>query len=92
MSYQQYRPQGFRMLPPVVKNLLIINGIMFLATLAVKNSTGFDLSNILGLHYFASQKFYPFQFITYMFMHANFEHILFNMFALWMFGYVLENV
>lgn len=92
MNNQQYRPQGFRMLPPVVKNLLIVNSIMFLATVALKNAFGFDLADILGLHYFAAQKFSPFQFITYMFMHADLSHIVFNMFALWMFGYVLENV
>ncbi len=92
MNSQQYRPQGFKMLPPVVKNLLIINSIMFLATVALERAIGFDLSDILGLHYFAAQKFSPFQFITYMFMHADLSHIIFNMFALWMFGYVLENV
>ncbi len=80
------------MLPTVIKNLLIINGIMFLATVALQNAFGFDLADGLGLHYFAAQKFSPFQFITYMFMHANLSHIIFNMFALWMFGYILENV
>jgi membrane associated rhomboid family serine protease len=92
MSYQQqYRPQGFSLLPPVVKNLLIINGIMYLATVALQ-TRGIDLSSYLGLHYFSASKFSPFQFITYMFMHGSFSHILFNMFALWMFGYTLENV
>ncbi len=91
MSYQQqYRPQGFSLLPPVVKNLLIINGIMYLATIALQ-TTGIDLTEIFGLRYFASDKFSPYQFITYMFMHGSFSHILFNMFALWMFGYALEN-
>jgi membrane associated rhomboid family serine protease len=89
-SEQQFRPRGFRILPPVVKNLLIINGLFFLATIALSNSI--DLADILGLHYFAAEKFKPFQIITYMFMHGSFTHILFNMFALWMFGYVLENV
>ena len=89
-SEQQYRPRGFRMLPPVVKNLLIINVLFFLATIAL--SKNIDLTDILGLHYFASEKFKPFQLITYMFMHGGFSHVFFNMFALWMFGYVLENV
>lgn len=91
MSYQQYSPSGFNVLAPVVKNLLIINGILFLATLVLGDRMGIDLTGILGLHYFASEKFMPHQFITYMFMHGGITHILFNMFALWMFGNVLEN-
>ena len=43
------------------------------------------------MHYFAASNFYPWQFVTYMFMHANFEHLFFNMFALWMFGAAVEN-
>jgi membrane associated rhomboid family serine protease len=92
MSYEQYRPQGFSFLPPVVKNLLIINGLFFLATLALENAFHIKLADYLGLHYFESQKFSPYQFITYMFMHADVAHILSNMFVLWMFGYILENV
>jgi len=78
-------------LPPVVKNLIIINVIMLLATY-VLSLRGFDLANILGLHYFKSPDFEPYQLITHMFMHGGFLHLLFNMFALWMFGRVLENV
>ncbi|MCD4744918.1 MAG: rhomboid family intramembrane serine protease [Bacteroidales bacterium] len=92
MNNQQYRPTGFRVLPPVVKNLLIINGLFFLATIGFSTTFNIDLSDLLGLHYFAAEKFKPYQFITYMFMHGGFSHILFNMFALWMFGNVLENV
>lgn len=88
---QEYRPSGFTVLPPVIKNLLIINGIFFLATI-VFGEKGIDLANILGLHYFFSEDFRPYQVITYMFMHGGFAHIFFNMFALWMFGNVLENV
>ena len=88
----QYSPSGFRLLPPVVKNLLIINGLCFLATLSFENAFGIDLVNLLGLHYFRSELFRPYQFVTYMFIHADFQHILYNMFALWMFGYLLENV
>lgn len=88
---EQYSPTNFKVLPPVVKNLLIINGLMYLATLALNNSLGFDLSEILGLKYFESLQFKPYQLITYMFMHANFQHLFFNMFALWMFGSVVEN-
>ena len=94
MNQSQYSPQGFNILPPVVKNLLILNGIFYLATFALGNAFHIDLVNIFGLHYWAADSFRPWQFITYMFMHDpnNFSHILFNMFALWMFGYLLENV
>ena len=92
MMTQQYSPAGFSLLPPVVKNLLIINGLFFLATVSFQSAFGIDLENLLGLHYFQSDLFRPFQYITYMFLHANISHIFFNMFALWMFGYLLENV
>lgn len=89
MNDNQYRFSGFTMLPPVVKNLLIINGICFLAYISL-GKFGIDLNQILGLHYFPSKEFNVFQIITYMFMHASFSHLFFNMFALWMFGYILE--
>ena len=89
---QQFRPGGFTLLPPVVKNLLIINGLFFLATLALGNTFGIDLYRVLGLHFPGAQNCAPYQFISYMFMHGGFTHLFFNMFALWMFGNVLENV
>jgi len=89
---EQFRPRGFSLLPIVVKNLLIINGLMFLAKFVAEKSFGVDLEYLLGLHYPASMAFKPWQFITYMFMHGNFGHLFFNMFALWMFGYALENI
>ncbi len=92
MNQQYYRPGGFRILPPVVKNLLIINGLFFLATLSLGQAFNIDLNDILGLHYFASEKFNPIQLVTYMFLHGDLMHILFNMFALWMFGKTLEEV
>ncbi|MFO8053756.1 MAG: rhomboid family intramembrane serine protease [Bacteroidales bacterium] len=88
----QYSPRGFSVLPPVVKHLLILNGLFFLATLTFAGAFNFDLSQYMALHYPASDKFSPYQYVTYMFMHANFAHIFFNMFALWMFGYALENI
>lgn len=88
----QFRPSGFQLLPPVVKNLLIINGLFFLATITFESTFRIDLTKILGLHFVSASDFKPFQFVTYMFMHGGFTHILFNMFALWMFGNTLENV
>jgi rhomboid family protein len=84
---------NFRNIPPVVKNLLIINGLFYLATILLKNQ-GIDLAEYLGLHYWKSDGFYPHQLVTYMFMHSSsdFTHVLFNMFAVWMFGKVLEGV
>ena len=85
-----YTLRGFSLLPPVVKNLLILNVLFFLADISLQ-TRGIDLTQWLGLHYITAQDFYPWQFITYMFMHGNFSHLFFNMFALWMFGYALEN-
>jgi membrane associated rhomboid family serine protease len=87
-----YQPRGFSYLPPVVKNLIIINAIFFLATISLNYTQGIDLTQYLGLHYFASDAFRPYQLVTYMFMHGNFSHLFFNMFAIWMFGNAIENV
>ena len=81
----------FRSIPPVVKNLLIINVIFYLAT-SMLEGQGLDLTKCLGLQYWGSDEFMPHQLITYMFMHGGFTHLLFNMFAVWMFGKVLEQV
>src|SRR5437868_15533395 len=88
---QQFRPSGFQILPPIVKNLLIINVLMFLATVVVEQTYHYDLSNLLGLHYFTSPLFHSYQIITHMFMHGSIMHIFSNMFALWMFGALIEN-
>lgn len=78
-------------IPPVTKNLLIINLIAFLATL-VFQMRGIDLADIGGLHFFMASNFHLYQLVTYLFLHASFMHILSNMFGLWMFGCVIENV
>ena len=78
-------------IPTVTKNLLIINVLMFLGTI-VAQSCGIDLAQYLGLHFFLAEDFNAAQLITYMFMHAGFAHIFFNMFAVWMFGRILEQV
>ena len=80
-----------RELPVVTKNLLAINVLMFLALLAFER-LGIDLNNLLGLHLFLAPDFRPYQLVTYMFMHGSVTHIFFNMFALYMFGRVLEQV
>ncbi len=92
MSYQEFRPRSFQTLPPVIKNLLIINILMYIAKVVFAQSLGIDLDAILGLHYITAGDFKPYQFITYMFMHGDITHLFFNMFAVWMFGSVLENV
>ena len=78
-------------LPPVTKNLLIINVLCYFGYI-VAQKYGIDLNDTLGLHFFLASDFNLAQLVTYMFMHANFQHIFFNMFAVWMFGRTLEHV
>jgi len=78
-------------LPAITKNLLIINALCFFGTIVARRY-GIDLDRMLGLHFFLASDFKLYQLITYMFMHANLEHIFFNMFAVWMFGRTLEQV
>jgi len=85
-----YRPI-LNNIPPVVKNLIIINILFFLATWVVK-SLGIDFVELMGMHYPGSEKFMLHQIFTHMFMHGGLTHIFFNMFALYMFGRVLESV
>lgn len=87
----EYRPGGFGYLPFVTKNIIIINVILFLATIAL-GSKGIDLNQYFGLHYYLAENFKPHQFITYIFMHGSISHILLNMFGVFIFGQVLEQV
>ena len=88
----QYAPQGFRMLPTGVKHLLIINCLLFALYYVGQMTLHLNINALLGLWTPVDGGYFRlWQPITYMFMHANFSHLLFNMFALWMFGYVLEN-
>lgn len=80
-----------RNIPVVTKNLLLVNIIAFVATWMLQ-LRGLDLNDLLGLHFFMAADFQAWQLVTYMFLHSGFTHILFNMFALWMFGVVIENV
>ena len=85
---QNYRPSLG--IPPAVKILLILNAAMYFLSIFVKQSFHVDMANLLGLH--LPQSFYwaPWQYITHMFMHGSFPHLFFNMFALLMFGGVIE--
>lgn len=78
-------------MPAVTKNLIIINVLFFLGGF-VALKYGIDLKEYLGLHFFLAGDFNLAQLFTYMFMHGGFEHLFFNMFALWMFGRILEQV
>ena len=75
--------------PPAVKNLIIANSLIFLATYLIPS-----VNSLLGtygqLFWIGSANFHAYQFISYMFLHGSFSHLFFNMFALWMFGRTLE--
>jgi len=79
-------------MPPVIKGIIVLNVIMYLITMA-SEYFGFhqQLFNLFALHYYGSELFQPHQFVTYGFLHGGLGHIFFNMFALWMFGAMLEN-
>jgi len=93
VSYQQIRPGRFEVLPSVIKNLIIINGLVLLAqyTAEMWQADGW-VTNFFALHNVQSPYFKPHQLITHLFMHGDFFHFFFNMFALWMFGNLLENL
>ena len=77
---------------PVTRHLLLINIVVYLATFVFLQTGAIDLNRWLGLHFWKGSEFNPAQLITYMFMHGGFTHLFFNMFALWMFGNLLERV
>ena len=87
----EFRPSRFEILPTIIKNLVIINALVFLAQNVLPNA-GIRLEDMLALHTWQSELFKPWQFVTHMFLHGDIFHILFNMFALWSFGSVLENI
>lgn len=81
-------------IPPVTKHLLIINFLLWFAAIVLKRTAGIDLQDWLGLHFWRATDFNAAQFITYMFMHdtSGIAHVFFNMFSLWMFGRIIEQV
>ncbi len=87
MSFNNYGNRVQRT-TPIVLNLIIINGLVFVAQLFLDKTAG--LTDKLALYPYGSGQFKPYQLVTHMFAHANFMHILFNMYGLWMFGTVLE--
>ncbi len=87
----QFRPSGFKILPEVVKNIIIINALFFFGTFLLQGMDVY-LEAKLGMFYFDSPHFKPYQILTHVFMHGGIWHIVLNMFALWMFGSTLENV
>ena len=95
----EFRPGRFEVLPPVIKNLLIINVLFFVARYTVVRQFNFPMDNLFALHTWKSSLFQPWQLITHMFLHGQIDdfdqgiaHIFGNMFGLWMFGAVLENL
>lgn len=76
-------------IPPITRNLLIVNVICFLLQ-KVLEMQGIDVTNWLGLHFVLADDFSIFQLVSYMFLHGSFTHLFFNMFSLWMFGGLIE--
>ncbi|MBK8367900.1 MAG: rhomboid family intramembrane serine protease [Bacteroidetes bacterium] len=90
MSFQEFKPRQFQQLPMVVKNILIINVVLFAGRWLLEGKI--DLDRYLDLFPIGTEYFKPHQFITYMFMHADFPHIFLNMLGVYMFGSILENL
>src|SRR5947209_15301952 len=94
-NFRYYRPSNF---PPITKNLIIINVLVWITQLIFDKQ--YDITDKLALYPIGTPMFKPYQIATHMFAHASYDgagniifyHILFNMFALWMFGRILENV
>ena len=86
------RMSNFQSIPPVIKNLVIVNALVFFAQQIFGDTPFGTINNLFALHDVRSEFFRPHQVITHMFMHGGVAHLLFNMLALWMFGSILENV
>jgi membrane associated rhomboid family serine protease len=86
------RMNSFQSMPPVIKNLIIVNALIFFAQYIFGNSPFGWINNTFALHDIRSEHFKPHQIITHLFMHGSLAHLFFNMLPLWMFGGMLENV
>ncbi|HUQ64624.1 MAG TPA: rhomboid family intramembrane serine protease [Flavitalea sp.] len=86
------RMNSFQSIPPVIKNLIILNALVFFAQSIFGNDDQSVINNLFALHDVRSEHFKPHQVITHMFMHGSLAHLFFNMLPLWMFGSILENV
>lgn len=80
------------MLPEVTKYLLVINGLMYLATYVLSNTPLRPFFDSLALYQPGTPDFHFWQILTSVFMHGSFLHLFSNMFSLWMFGAVIENI
>ncbi len=88
----QFRPNRFEVLPIIVKNLLIINALVYLAQWVLADKLPFSINDTFALHTWQSQLFKPWQLVTHMFMHGDFWHLVLNMLPLWMLGSTLETL
>ncbi len=88
------RPAFLANIPPATLNIIIINVLAWIACQIIPDKTGYNIIQHWGLHFFTAEAFNPLQFITYMFLHssAGIGHLFFNMFGIYMFGVVLEQV
>jgi membrane associated rhomboid family serine protease len=86
------RMSSFQAIPPVIKNLIIVNALVYFAQTVFENNESFNMMNLFALHDVHSVFFRPHQLVTHLFMHGSFGHLLVNMFSLWMFGSMLENL
>jgi membrane associated rhomboid family serine protease len=86
-----FRLGGSQVIPPVIKNLIIVNVIVFLFQWTMQQRGSHWVENYFALHDIRSDFFKPHQIVTYMFLHGGFWHIFWNMLILWMFGSILEN-
>ena len=80
----------FKNIPPITRNLLFINIILFMMQQVISVRYGDVLTELFGLHFVLAPAFRIYQPLTYMFLHASWSHVLFNMFSLWMFGRIIE--
>ncbi|MCT4666104.1 MAG: rhomboid family intramembrane serine protease [Flavobacteriales bacterium] len=88
-----FRPTSFSLLPNIIKNIIIINVIVWLyLTSGIDGDFGFSFMDLFALHYWENEHFQIWQPFTYMFMHKDTWHLVMNMFTIWMFGNTLENL